>query len=116
VTCERRGCTSPATCAVGIAIFPVKAVMEYHKTNEPLTRLLFTLTLCDPHLHEAIEAGAGALMARDKLEAICKFAGKSARVAVDVDASKVVRVELNDPDLLVLQKHSLEKTREEARP
>ena len=100
--CARAGCTAAATCAVGIAIYPHRSLLTFYRTTQWLTRMILGLELCDVHFEEVRAEGAFALMPRTHLEPIAALCARSSRVAVDVEASAIVPVRLDDPDYLVL--------------
>jgi hypothetical protein len=100
----REACGKPGTCALGIAFYPPAAVMEFYRTDRFLTRMITGLIVCDEHLAESMAAGAFALMPREHLKPIADVCARSSGTAVDMEATKVVRVELSDPDYLLLLK------------
>lgn len=104
MNCAREGCTSAATCAIAFAIYPPKAVMEFHKTDQYLTRMILGLKVCDEHFADLERDGPFKMMPREQVEAIAVFCGRSAKVAVDVDATRILRVALDDPELAVLER------------
>jgi hypothetical protein len=112
--CSHTGCAVPPVCAPALAIFPPRAVMEFHKTDQFLNRLIFGLRLCDEHARELEAAGPFALMKREDVEAIARMCGRAARVAVDVDGTKIIRVALDDPELLIMDKLRKQNQEEKA--
>lgn len=104
IFCQRKECLESATCAVGLALFPHPAVRVFNKSDAPITRLILGFYLCDAHMAVAVEEGPFELVPRDKMEAIADFCRRTAFTVVDLDATKVVRVELNDEELAMLQK------------
>ena len=97
--CDCQECQKEAIGAVGIAFYPPKAVMNYHKTDRWLTRLVMGLCLCQQHLNELEPF---ELIPRDKMQAFANLIEKSSKTAVDLEACKIVSVSFTDPEYLAL--------------
>ena len=101
--CAKEECVNPAEVALGLSIYPPKALMEHYKTTEPLTRMLLNLRVC-----RACAAGLTYkdLVTPDVFLPVCQLVEKSSGTAVDIDATKVVPVEYTDPDYLMMLEQS----------
>lgn len=100
--CKRDDCVAPAVCVFGITLYPPAAVMKFYKTDRPLTRLILGLEVCQAHFDEV--KSPFDLMPRDKLLPLARVCEQSSSTAVDLEASKLVAVSLDDPEYLLLLK------------
>lgn len=98
--CALEDCTSVPEVVIGLQIFPPKSVMEFYKTNAPLTRMIMGLKVC--------RSCCSKLTFKDVITPehflpICKMVEKANGTAVDVEATKLVPVEFDDPEYLLMQ-------------
>jgi len=98
--CAKEGCERAAACVPGLQIFPHKAVMEHYKTTEPLTRMILNLLVC----RECIATLTFKdLMTPDQLLPIAAMIENYSGTKVDIEATKVVAVEFDDPDYVSMK-------------
>lgn len=98
--CSILVCKRPAVGAVGLELFPHQAMMTYYKCNKRITRLLLDLPTCDECF---ASLDIAILFPAEKLEPMIKVIERSTGNVVDRKNFKLVRVELNDKDYLVLK-------------
>jgi hypothetical protein len=103
--CARTHCGKPATCAVGIALYPPRSVMKFYRTGQWLTRMILGMTVCDEHF----PTNPFELLPRDRLAPIAKVCEQSSGTAVDIEGTKAVKVALDDPDYLMLLRQGKEQ-------
>lgn len=101
--CCREGCPALSVAAIAIALFPPASVMRYYRSENPLTRLLLSMPLCEVHLQDAIDCGPWVLMPRETVKKFARIAESSSGTVVDLDGTRVVRVEFNDQEYIDLQ-------------
>lgn len=100
----RTDCTAPAIASLGLELYPHKALMALYKSDSYLTRLVIGLFVCEAHFTEARDAGPFELLPRDKLMPLARVAGSKSGIAVDLEATKVCAIALDDHDLLMLDR------------
>lgn len=105
--CAREGCPRAAEVVLGLEIYPPKSVMEFYKTTDCLTRMLISLKVC----RECVAKLTFKDVIRpEQFLPICGMVEKTNGTAVDVEATKVVAVEYDDPDyLFMLQQQALKQ-------
>lgn len=77
--------------------------MEFYKVTHAMTTLCLNLCLCQPHLDVAIHDGPFAIMSKKDLKPLADLVTASCGTVVDLDASKVVRVEFAAKEYQMLQ-------------
>lgn len=97
--CEKVDCDNEADGMTGVAIFPTKALMEFYRTDQSLTRMIMSLALCAKH---RAELKIDEMFPGPLLDNLIRVVEASSGVKVDRDAMKIVRVNLDDPDYLAL--------------
>jgi len=98
--CAKEGCDAEAEVIPGLEIYPPLAVMQHYGKEAPLTRMMVNLPVC--------RACCAALtfkdiVTRDQFLPICSFIESSSGTAVDVEGTKLVPVEFDDPEYVAMK-------------
>lgn len=111
--CAWEDCTHPSEVVLGVEIYPPAAVMAYYGVSHPITRMLMNLKVC----RECVpKLSYKNLMTPEQFLPICKLIEQQNGTAVDIEATKVVAVELTDPDYLMMLAQSAHPQEEAPTP
>lgn len=97
ITCSKRGCVSPAIGAVALALYPHKGTMRFYKRDDPLVRLTFAIVLCATHFDQVKPEH---LFTFAQISAFARAIEDFTGTTVDLNASRLLRVDLGDPQYL----------------
>ena len=112
-TCANEGCTHPAEVVLGVELYPPAAVMAFYNASHPITRMLMNLKVCRTCVSSL---SYKHLMTPEQFLPLCKLIEQQSGTAVDVEATKIVPVELNDPDYLLMLAQSADPQAVEVAP
>lgn len=97
--CQKIGCEQQATTAVAVEFYPPKAVMKFYRTNKYLSRMIVGIEVCDTCFSAMTLA---ELFPDGRLADLAKPVERGTGTAVDLAATKLVRIAFTDPEYLRL--------------
>lgn len=100
--CSKEDCCHDAACVPALVFYPPRSVMNYYRTNAPLTRAILDLPLCAGCF---LQTRVSDLATLDTLQGFARMIERSSGTACDVAGTKVARVELDDPEYLLLKRN-----------
>jgi hypothetical protein len=100
MNCSRLECTAPAEGYVGIAFYPMKALMEHYQNHNPITTAIIAMTVCRKHCEEIVPHE----FVSDGFENMCRIVELQSGVVVDRNGCKPELVPLDDPRVGMVKK------------